>query len=198
MQNSHISCNKVSHIVNWRFKLNKVPRQNGSTPKIEVICLTVSPTIHTFWEEFQLTCCHSSSSLGGSGGSRETKESRKGTWSTLAGLGRLGEGGGRRGVFRDETRGEHTDDEEDEDDEDEEQLPCLVKCFFCLREARLVRPEEQGLSSLDLLLCLLLLRLQARTLRASMLRLGNRRADLTCNVRDNPFYISLVITWVLT
>lgn len=81
------------------------------------------------------------------------------------GLGRLGEGRGRRGVFRDETWGEHTDDEEDEDDEDEEQLPCLVKCFFRLREARLVRPEEQGLSSLDLLLCLLLLRLQARTLR---------------------------------
>lgn len=115
-------------------------------------------THKTQWEQFQLTCCRSSSSLGGSGGSRETKESRKGTWSTSVGLGRLGEGGGRREVFRDETRGEHTDDEEDEDEEDEEQLPCLVMCFFLLREARLVRPEEQGLSNRDLPLCLLLLR----------------------------------------
>lgn len=149
------------------FKPNGVPRQNVFTSKIEAICHTLSPTKTLIcWEPFQLTCCHSSSSRGGSGGSRETKESKKGTWSTSVGLGRLGEGGGRRGVFRDETRGEHLDDEEEEDeDEDEEQLPCLVKFFFFLREARLVRPEERGLSNLDLPLCLLLLRLQARTLR---------------------------------
>lgn len=86
-------------------------------------------------------------------------------------------------MFRDETRGEHMDDEEEEDeDEDEEQLPCLVQCFFLLREARLVRPEARGLSNLDLLLCLLLLRLQARTLRSSMLRLGTLRADFTCTM----------------
>lgn len=57
------------------------------------------------------------------------------------------------------------DEEEEEDDDDEEQLLCLVKCFFLLREPRLLRPVDDGLPRLDLPLCLLLLRLQDRTLR---------------------------------